>query len=457
MPKASAAAVRKMKSAGFPDASIEAFLRRLHQFESGQENWLHGDDLEAIDDLMRLDSLPEASKSDVREAVDQLVVLKLNGGLGTSMGLSGPKSLLEVKRGHNFLHVIAEQVLSLRDQFNARVPLVLMNSPMTRESSLSSLKDVLDLRRQDVPLDFLQNLEPKLRTDDHEPVEWPSNPNLEWCPPGHGDLYTSLTVSGMTQILLRKGYRWCFVSNADNLGAYPVISILAWMRTHRIPFVMEVVRGTPADRKGGHLARRNGRIVLRETAQVPDGDSSFSDIYRWKYYNTNSLWFNLELLNSIQSEVPPGPELPLIVNRKYVDPRDKASPEVIQLETAMGAAIGSIVGATAVEVPRRRFAPVKTTDDLLVAQSDAYSLSSSGEFTPAYRGTGPIVTLSKPEFQMLEDFNSRFSSGPPSLINCRALTVEGDVSFGKNVQIRGRVRIDGPRKVPDGTILEGAD
>jgi UTP--glucose-1-phosphate uridylyltransferase len=321
--------------------------------------------------------------------------------------------------------VIATQVAGARRRTGARLPLVLMNSRGTRAPSLAVLADAGD---QDVPRDFLQGREPKLDAATGGPVDWPADPELEWCPPGHGDLYVSIADSGMLDALLGQGYEWAFVSNADNLGAVFDPRIAAHAEARGAPFAMEVVRGTAADRKGGHLARHRGRVVLRETAQVPEGDDSFTDVGRWRFYNTNNLWLDLRALAALHAERPGEPRLPLIVNRKTVDPRDPSSPEVLQLETAMGAAIGALDGAVAVLVPRERFAPVKTTDDLLVVRSDAYELAGDGRMVPAFDGDGPVVELS-PEFRTVEALEARFPHGPPSLKGCRRLVIDGDVSF----------------------------
>jgi UTP--glucose-1-phosphate uridylyltransferase len=145
----------------------------------------------------------------------------------------------------------------------------------------------------------------------------------------------------------------------------------------------------------------------------------------------------------------------LIINRETVDPRDPASTPVIQLESAMGAAIGSIPGARALHVPRSRFAPVKTTDDLLVVRSDAYELTSDGQMSPGFDGPGPVVTLDKAFYKLLPDFEQRFPGGAPSLRRCSRFDVEGDVTFGAGVMALGDVRVAGPRHVPDGQVLGG--
>jgi UTP--glucose-1-phosphate uridylyltransferase len=260
-------------------------------------------------------------------------------------------------------------------------------------------------------------------------------------------------TSGVLDRLRERGYRYAFVSNSDNLGAVVEPRILAWMARHEVPFVMEVVEGTAADRKGGHIARRDGRLLLRETAQTPPDDAeSFGDFRRWRYYNTNNLWLDLEALATLLAERSGDLGLPLIVNRKTVDPADKSSPPVVQLETAMGAALGVIPGARVLAVPRRRFVPVKTTDDLLVVRSDACELDPvDSRLEP--RAGWPLVALDSAHFKLLGDFEARFPSGPPSLKDCDRLEVRGDVTFGRDVVVRGEAEVEGPARVPDGAVI----
>ncbi len=452
-PGYSAAVVAKAEAGGVHGTELAALRRRLRQLGEQQAGLLPGEDLEPLADLPRLDELPTPSPDQARDVLDRLVIVKLNGGLGTSMGLEGPKSTLEVKPGANFLDVLARQVRALRERHDARLPLVLMNSAVTRDPSLKVLDHDGDLSVPGVPRDFLQGREPKIRASDFEPVQWPADPELEWCPPGHGDIYPALASSGTLDALLDAGLRYAFVSNSDNLGALADVRIAAWLAAEQVPFALEAVRGTAADRKGGHLACYEGQLVLRETAQVPDGDDSFTDVERWRWYNTNNIWIDLRALKDLQAADPAAPDLPLIVNRKTVDPRDPDSTPVIQLESAMGAAIGSIAGARAVHVPRSRFAPVKTTNDLLVVRSDAYELTGDGEMRPSFDGQEPVVTLDEDYYKLLPDFERRFPAGPPSLRRCRRFEVEGDVTFGADVVAVGDVLVTGPRHVPDGEIL----
>ncbi len=456
------ASVDKMRSAGVADAAIDTFAELYERLVAGDRGMIAEDDIEPVAELPDAEALSDVGPS-ARDVLDQAVVLRLNGGLGTSMGLDGPKSLLEVREGLTFLDVVARQVLALRQRTGARLPLVLMNSFSTREPSLARLEAYTDLPVDGLALDFLQNREPKLVEDTLEPVTWTPDPALEWAPPGHGDLYPALVSSGMLAALLEHGYRYAFVANVDNLGAVLDPRILGWMATERIPFLMEVADRTAADRKGGHLARRrsDGGLVLREIAQTPDGDvDAFQDTARHRYFNTNNLWLDLQALDARLREGGGVLALPMIVNRKTVDPRDGGSTPVVQLETAMGAAIGVFDGARALRVPRRRFAPVKTTNDLLGLRSDAYVVSDAWEVTLApQRSSPPIVDLDGAYFKRVGDFEARFAAGAPSLLACETLDVVGDVAFGAGVTVRGRVRVandgDGQLRIDDGAVLDG--
>ena len=446
--------LEKAEADGSGPTQLAALRRRLQQLREPGAGDLPSDALEPIADPVALDDLPDPSDEDARRALDQVVVLKLNGGLGTSMGLSGPKSLLQVKPGVTFLDVIAASVASLRERHGARLPLLLMNSASTRGPSLEAL-EAAGVRAPDgLPPDFLQGREPKLRAEDSEPVQWPDDPDLEWCPAGHGDLYSSLAATGTLDALLDAGLRWAYVSNADNLGAVADARLAALVVGEEVPLLLEAVRGTAAERKGGHLARRDGQLVLRETAQVPEGDESFTDVDRWRWYNTNNLWVDLEALRALQADDPAAPDLPLIVNRKTVDPTDPSSTPVLQLETAMGAAVGSVSGARAVGVPRSRFTPVKTTDDLLVVRSDVYVLTDDRRVVQAEEGDLPLVTLDD-AYTLVDDFEARFPAGAPSLRRCTSLTVQGDVTFGADVVVEGDVTVSGRERVDDGEVLRG--
>lgn len=373
------------------------------------------------------------------------------------MGMERAKSLLPVRGGKSFLDITAEQVLAARRRHGVRLPLVFMNSFSTREDTLAALAAYPELQVDGLPLDFVQSKEPKLRADDLTPVEWPADPDLEWCPPGHGDLYPSLLSSGILDQLIGAGFRQASVSNSDNLGAGPSAEIAAWFAESGAPYAAELCERTPMDLKGGHLARRrsDGRLVLRDTAQTsPDEMHLFTDESIHPYFNTNNLWFNLEALRDRLRSTGGVMGLPLIRNEKTVDPRDPSSTPVIQIESAMGAAIEVFEGATALAVPRGRFLPVKTTNELLLVRSDAYDLDDDARLR-LVADPSPLVTLSG-SYKKINDFDERFPHGAPSLREARVLEVKGDWTFGRDVRVVGEVRLsdDGaPSQVPDGTVL----
>ena len=453
------AAETKMREAGQPDEAIRSFRSAYERLRGGESALLPSAGLEPAGEVDSLEELPDADAADV---LDRVAVIKLNGGLATSMGLRSPKSLLEAREGRSFLEIIVGQTLALRARYGVRLPLVLMDSEVTREETLRALEPYGDLD-DGLSVDFLQSMEPKLDADTLAPVSWEQEPSLEWNPPGHGDVYPALRGSGMLAALLERGFRYAMISNADNLGATTEARVAAHMERGEIPFLMEVVIGTEADRKGGHIARRrsDGQLVLRETAQTPKEDEeSFRDYRRWRYYNTNSVWVDLRVLKESLDKSGGVLELPLIINRKTVDPRDPSSTPVIQLEGAMGAAIGSFKGAQLLRVPRTRFAPVKTTDDLLVLRSDVYTLSEQDLVVapiPERAENLPYVELDSKYYKLLDDFERRFPDGPPSLREAERLIVHGDVTFARDVRVRGAVELEAPEpmQIDAGATLEG--
>ncbi len=457
-------AVDKLRRDGAGAATVAAFEHYARRLADGDLGLLPEQDLLPVTDLPDADELPPPG-DDVAALLDQTVVIKLNGGLGTSMGMTRAKSLLEVKDGLSFLDVIARQLLELRGRHpdrTPRLPLVLMNSFHTRAESLAALAAYEDLAA-DLPADMLQSRVPKLLDDGTlRPAGGAPDAELEWAPPGHGDLYTALQASGLLASMLERGYRYAFVSNADNLGAVLDPAILSWFASTGAPFLMEVADRTAADRKGGHLARRaHGGLVLREVAQTAEADTgAFQDITRHRYFNTNTIWLDLKAIAGVLERTG-FIDLPMIVNRKTLDPSEPDSPAVIQLETAMGAAIDAFEGALALRVPRTRFLPVKTTDDLLVLRSDAFVLDEHSRvvLAPERGGVAPLADLDKRYFKLIGDFDARFPAGPPSLVACDTLTVRGDVRFGRGVVVRGSVTVeqtgDDQLVIADGTALSG--
>ena len=134
--------------------------------------------------------------------------------------------------------------------------------------------------------------------------------------------------------------------------------------------------------------------------------------------------------------------LPLIRNVKHLDPADPSTPEVIQIETAMGAAIEVFEGARTIEVGRDRFVPVKTTNDLLVLRSDIYDLGGDFVLDQASDEV-PFVELDGEFYKLVGDFDKRFPEGAPVAAGGGArCTVDGDFTFGRGVTVVGDVELE---------------
>lgn len=429
----------RMRQAGMPKLAITMLKLYFQRLRAGADGKIRENEIEPLSLLPTAADLDKSCRQQGERALAETVLIKLNGGLGTSMGLDQAKSLIEAKNGLSFLDIIARQALA------AGVPLILMNSFATRRAALERLTSYPELGGFNLPLDFVQHQIPRLYEDNLQPFSCPAQPEQEWCPPGHGDLYPALVTSGVLEKLRHRGYRYAFISNADNLGATLDPVILGYLVSRQAPFLMEVARRTKADRKGGHLARRRGSggLLLREAAQCPENETAaFQDISRHRYFNTNSLWLDLAALEKELQRRDNRLELPLIINRKTLAEGSSASTSILQLETAMGAAIEIFPEALALEVPRRRFAPVKTTDDLLALRSDAYQLRKDFALGLAPELVSPpLIQLDSRYYRHINDFNQRFAAGVPSLRKCRSLRVTGNLFFARNISLEGNLQL----------------
>ena len=450
--------IAKMRQENLDDIVIETFCHYYNQALNGETGLIFDSDIEPVD----LDEIQELGNLDIYQeqgesAYKNTVRIVLNGGLGTSMGLTGPKSLLKVKDDQSFLDIIMKQAE------NSHVNLLFMNSFSTHKDTLAALGGIDSTLK---PKNFLQNKYPKVLQKSFGPASWPPNPKLEWNPPGHGDVYTALYTSGMLQHLMANNIKYAFISNSDNLGARVDASLLGYFAKKEISFMMEVAEKTPSDVKGGHLAKikKNDRFVLREAAQCPKEEIvAFQKIEPYRYFNTNSIWINLNSLDQIfkkNNKIL----LPLILNSKTLNPRDENSPSVYQFETAMGAAISLFEKAAAVRVPRSRFFPVKTCNDLLAMRSDCFiftekeNLRMNPERKIKQKQETIRIKLDPKFYGKIDDFDKRFANGVPSLVDCYSLSIEGDVLFEKDVSIKGSVTIKNTQPlqavIAAGTVID---
>jgi UDP-N-acetylglucosamine pyrophosphorylase len=450
---------RKMRRAGLSDAAIRAFRHNYEGLVAGQSGMYPETSIQPVSDLPLLHAVTQGRAPDVG-LLPQTAILKLNGGLGTSMGLEKAKSLLVVKDGLTFLDFIARQILFLRNEHRVALRFLLMNSYNTSRDTLDFLSHYPDLGDAK-ELELMQSRAPKVDAKTLRPVSWPPNPQLEWCPPGHGDIYPSLLGSGALVRLLGAGVKFLFVSNADNLGASLDLGLLGYFAGSGNDFLMEVAERTASDRKGGHLAQQDGRLLLRESSQCPESDqATFQDIRRHRFFNTNNLWLRLDSLRELLQQHGGFLPLPMIKNTKTVDPRDKNSPRVFQVETAMGAAIGCFNRAGAVVVPRSRFAPVKTTGDLLAIRSDAYTVTQDWRLVLASHSHAPppTVDLDPEHYRLTDQLEAMTAQGVPSLKDCRELVMRGPVLLQAGNVFRGTIKVTNraakARPLPAGTYAD---
>jgi len=430
-----------MKSNDLNELVIRTFADQYNKILSGESGIIHEREILPPDkeSIIEYNTLSD----DTNANLDKLAVIKLNGGLGTSMGLKKAKSLLRARGQYTFLDIISLQILELRKLTGARTPLIFMNSFNTRKDTLDFLSKYENLKIADLPLDFVQNKFPKIKQEDLSPLDM-TNDQLNWNPPGHGEIYTVLHISGILDLLLEKGYKYAFISNSDNLGAVVDNRILNYLDGSDVPFIVEVCQRTEMDKKGGHLAASlEGQLLLREIAQCPNEEIvSFQDIDKYKYFNTNNLWLNLEKLKEKMKETDYVLSLPLILNKKEV-----GGTGVYQIETAMGAAINSFTGSKAIKVGRDRFIPVKKTNDLLSVWSDTYKLTSDYKLKlDSSSGKAPVITLDEEYYKTIDQLQERILE-VPSLKKCNNLSIKGNISIAENVVFENDVDLSSEENV----------
>lgn len=433
----------------------EGFVRLVSRYLSGEEEKIEWEKIKTPTDeiVVPYDTLADVGEdsSETKELLDKLVVLKLNGGLGTTMGCTGPKSVIEVRNGLTFLDLIVKQIESLNNKYDCRVPLVLMNSFNTHDDTIKIVEKYTG-SNIDIHI-FNQSQYPRMVAEDLMP--WPTKGRTDkegWYPPGHGDVFPALLNSGKLGELLSQGKEYVFIANSDNLGAIVDLKILNHLVKNKNEYCMEVTPKTLADVKGGTLISYEGRVQLLEIAQVPEEHvGEFKSIEKFKIFNTNNLWVNLKAIkrlvesDALKTEIIPNP--------KEVD-----GVKVLQLETAAGAAIRFFDRAIGVNVPRSRFLPVKATSDLLLVQSDLYTVEEGFVIRNPARvnPANPSIELG-PEFKKVGNFLKRFKS-IPSIIDLDSLKVSGDVWFGSGIILKGKVTVEakqgGKLEIPDESVIE---
>jgi len=434
-------AIQKMQQEGLSEAVIENFIAYANQISDPNAAMIGEQAISPVSPS-KIISQPRA-KNPEPQAVQGVAAIKLNGGLGTSMGLNTPKILLPAHSEKSFLQLIVQQIMHLQQATESQIPLVFMNSFSSHQPTIDALEKIN--HNVDI-LHFVQNKFPRLSATSLQPITH-SSPQQEWNPPGHGDLFSALFDSGTFDILKSKGVKFLFVSNCDNLGASVDEAIATYIQQNNIDFLMEVAQRTPADSKGGHLAmyKDSGRLLLRERAQAWERELTyFEDINRYNYFNTNNLWISMEALEKIHSEKKL--HLPLIINRKQLQTAADKKEDIIQLESAMGAAIELFENAAAMLVEPSRFLPVKKCSDLMNVTSDRYEQQQDGSLRLSAEAAAERITISldPQHYGTLAQYIELIGKHPPSLLHCKSLQIRGAVACDPDVTFSGDVSISAP-------------
>lgn len=450
----------KMSARGMSDHATELFLSQVMEVATGKASKPYDlKELYAPDSSLLLEQpLDEDQKKELekigQDLLGSVVIVKLNGGRSTTMGGNVPKGILVAKDGLSYLDIICLQIEALRKKWGAQVPLVLMNSFFTDALTHQVLE-----QNGFSAITFVQKEVPRLLEKSFLPLE--TSTDDDWAPPGHGDLYDSLNETGALDQLIAQGIKWAFISNIDNLAACLEPWILGIIELKSIDFLLEVINRTNEDRKGGTLVVNKGHLELLEIGQVTDDQLElFMDIQRFRVFNTNNVWVNLLSLKKLMETG--SIHLPIIQNRKKVRGHN-----IIQLETAMGSAMGSFSKARGLRVDRDRFFPTKKIEDLFVLQSDACIIDDNKRIkrNPLRPKTLPL----RPQVSFSSDFidsplriPEKFADWSAiSLVEAECLEVTGRVYFESDIKIKGKVVVKGLGDslcvVPKGTLLNNTE
>ncbi|MBF0359835.1 MAG: UTP--glucose-1-phosphate uridylyltransferase [Oligoflexia bacterium] len=454
------------------DENMKAFFHMFFKLIRGEKALISGDDYQqlAINEMLNLKEINSEEKKRLKKIGEKLlkegnvVFANLNGGLGTSMGCEGPKSVMEVKNKKSFLDLRIEQIKAISKKVGGDskssnlLPFALMNSFNTTEDTNRALKGKISHD------DFEQNMFPRILVTKkgdktfYSPFKSEVRDADEWNPPGHGDFYAAAYGSGWLDELKKKGVKYIFMANADNLGAIPDSVIVGYIADKRVQILTEVTEKSKADVKGGGFGRslRSGRIMNIEVAQVSDKNpKDMKKFESMPSFNTNNMIMEVDAL--IERMSKEGVRTSMIVNPKIVEGK-----QVIQLESAIASAIEGFERSVVALVPRDRFLPVKKIGDMIALSSDLFVIAEDGvpRLNPAREVGGGLNDI-KIDFGdwKLKDAKESIK-GNISLLNaknvgvkCKNLVIENGVSFANDVVIEQED--SRPVHIVAGTKLDG--
>jgi len=443
-----------LKKVGMKEDEIQPFIKlRERYLKKPLVNWPKVE-VPEHDFFHQYSSLKEVDRTRAKELLDKLVVIELNGGLGTRMGMKGPKSGLQIltqtglHTALTFLDCKVMQIEEINREFDCDVPLVLMNSFNTDDSTKKMVEKYKGKR---VTIHtFLQNKFPFMYKDTLAPVSTTESAD-SWYPGGSGEVFSCLQKSGLLEKFLKEGKEYLFISNVENLGATIDVKLLEHLASEKLEFMVEVTNRISTDEGGGTPVKYGDRVHILELSQVPYDEINRFGISVFKYWNTNNIWVKLRNVNNLLRLG--SLEFDFIVKTRNIKGRG-----VVQIETPVAMAIHNFKNSAAIYVPRSRHKPVKKTSQLLQVQSELYDIEKGMLVMNPKRvpATEPVIKLGD-DFQTLDQYEKRFKS-LPNILELDHLTVSGNVTFGSNVTLKGTVIIvaeTGSRiDIPDNVVLD---
>ncbi|XP_004500712.1 UTP--glucose-1-phosphate uridylyltransferase-like [Cicer arietinum] len=380
--------------------------------------------------------LPEDIE-ETKKLLDKLVVLKVNHASGRNMGFENPKSAIDICDGKTFLDLIINQIETLNSKYECQVPLLIFNKDDTHDSTLKVLEKYsessIDVRT------FKQGEDPKLALSS----EHSSKGEVHTF--DDGDIFRSLMIGGTLDLLLSQGKEYILVMKSDNVATIVDPSILNHLMTNAIDYCMEV---TPSHTFNVILTPMN--FKLQEIAR--NQDKHLKD--KFKLIDTTNMWVSLRAIKRLIDSNKLKLKKPSSLKENDYD-------QTLLQETDTGPAVQFFESVIGVSIPESRFLPLDATSDLLLLQSDLYTLRE-GALTRNPARTNPLnpVIDFGPEFEKIGDFEGRFRS-IPSITGLDSLIVRGDVWFGANITLKGHVTIVAKPglklEIPDGVVIENKE
>lgn len=343
-----------------------AYWNILYDNYLNHNKYLNFDKIKIVNNDKIIDYGELKKSKNIKDLSKKICIIKLNGGLGTSMNCDRPKSLINVKNNMTFLEITLNQIREIQKKYQINLKVILMNSFYTHQETEEFIKNIDDI---DITC-YEQSKFIRINKKTNEVFD--GSKQEHFYPPGHGDLFQSLYDKNILEKLIEDKYEYLFVSNIDNLGSTINFRILDNIIQNDIDYCLETTEKTKHDIKGGTIIEYDNKHMIFEIAQChPDNLNEFMN---FKYFNTNNVWCKIKSIYNLVKTHDYLKNIDLIINPKKLN-QDNNEIECIQLEFAIGSLIKFFDKTQFINVSRKRFIPVKNLSDLLLIMSNLYELN----------------------------------------------------------------------------------